>query len=250
MSIHQIVYHARYLRDTRGSIEYDSRSQAFSLVELITVIAIIGVIATLIAPAASQFLVGSKFDQALVQVSGSLERAREHASANGTYTYVGFTDVDAAGTMAVATFGSADTSAGIKGLTQQGNYVLSAAPSKKGGLSLLDRIVRVEGCDAQDAIPDGSALKSLQAVTAPSSSLRPSGPEFTYVDGARGNLRFTRVVQFTPEGAARVVPAVSNALQLVLVPTRGDPQSPHQDVANAAAIRIAGLTGQVKVYRP
>ncbi len=247
-----IVFESIGAKNAFRSFPYEGRRAAFTLVELLTVMGVIAVLSAFAAPAFSHLLVGSGFDQALVQLSGSLERAREYAVSNDAYSYVGLTDVDAEGRMAIATFGAADASSGIASLVKGGDYALSAAPSASGGLQLLDRVIRVEGCDVLDAVPTGCALQSTPALATSASPLRlaDSGPKFTCADGPRGTLRFTRIVQFTPDGAARVTPAVANALQLVLVPTKGDPAKPYRDIANAAAIRVAGLTGQVKIYRP
>ncbi len=96
------------------------------------------------------------------------------------------------------------------------------------------------------------SLFSSSALSGESTPFRlaDQGPKFTYTDGPRGTLHFTRVVQFTPDGTARVLPSAANALQIILVPVKGDPAHGRPDAVNAAAVRVAGLTGQVKIYRP
>src|SRR6516225_7652718 len=63
---------------------------AFSLLELLIVIAIVGLLLVLIAPAFTTIKSGSDVTKAAYTIKGVLDTARTYAKANNTYTWVGF----------------------------------------------------------------------------------------------------------------------------------------------------------------
>src|SRR6266566_37322 len=67
---------------------------AFSLVELMIVIAIMLLVAGLIAPAFKSLKSAGDVTSAAYTVKGVLEQARTYAKANNTYTWVGFFEED------------------------------------------------------------------------------------------------------------------------------------------------------------
>src|SRR5213079_1173185 len=66
------------------------RASAFTLLELLIVIAIIAVLMVLIAPAFTTIRGGGDVTSASYTVKGALDTARTYAKANNTYTWVGF----------------------------------------------------------------------------------------------------------------------------------------------------------------
>src|SRR2546430_8148709 len=70
------------------------RFNAFTLVELLIVIGIMGVLLVLIAPAFTSMKSGTDVTSAAYTIKGALDTARTYAKANNTYTWVGFTEVD------------------------------------------------------------------------------------------------------------------------------------------------------------
>src|SRR5438874_13036544 len=77
----------------RGELRKFSRAgrfNAFTLVELLIVIGIIGVLLVLIAPAFTTMKGGTDVTSAAYTIKGVLDTARTYAKANNTYVWVGF----------------------------------------------------------------------------------------------------------------------------------------------------------------
>jgi prepilin-type N-terminal cleavage/methylation domain-containing protein len=66
------------------------RVSAFTLIELLIVMAIIGILLLLIAPAFTTIKGGTDVTSAAYMIKGVLDTARTYAMANNTYTWVGF----------------------------------------------------------------------------------------------------------------------------------------------------------------
>src|SRR5436190_4122960 len=82
---------------TRGELRKLSRTgriSAFTLIELLIVVGIIGVLLVLIAPAFTTMKSGTDVTSAAYTIKGVLDTARTYAKVNNTYTWVGFTEVD------------------------------------------------------------------------------------------------------------------------------------------------------------
>src|SRR6266550_2583350 len=77
----------------RGELRKLSRTgrvSAFTLIELLIVVGIIGVLLVLIAPAFTTIKGGTDVTSAAYTIKGVLDTARTYAKANNTYTWVGF----------------------------------------------------------------------------------------------------------------------------------------------------------------
>ena len=70
------------------------RAGAFTLLELIIVVGIIGLLLVLIAPAFTTIKGGSDVTSAAYTIKGVLDTARTYAKANNTYTWVGLFEED------------------------------------------------------------------------------------------------------------------------------------------------------------
>ena len=68
---------------------------AFTLLELLIVVGIIGLLLVLIAPAFTTIKGGTDVTSAAYTIKGALDTARTYAKANNTYTWVGFFEEDA-----------------------------------------------------------------------------------------------------------------------------------------------------------
>src|SRR6516165_9215224 len=70
------------------------RASAFTLLELLIVVGIIGLLLVLIAPAFTTIKSGTDVTSAAYTIKGVLDTARTYAKANNTYTWVGFYEED------------------------------------------------------------------------------------------------------------------------------------------------------------
>src|SRR4051812_39429273 len=70
------------------------RFDAFTLLELLIVVGIIGLLLALIGPAFTTIKGGTDVTSAAYTIKGVLDTARTYAKANNTYTWVGFKEVD------------------------------------------------------------------------------------------------------------------------------------------------------------
>src|SRR6476646_1336239 len=94
------------------------RATAFTLLELLIVVGIIGLLLVLIAPAFTYIKGGTDVTSAAYTIQGVLDTARTYAKANNTYTWVGFFEEDVS-----------STTSGSGGI---GRIVMSIVASKDG----------------------------------------------------------------------------------------------------------------------
>src|SRR5213083_837683 len=96
------------------------RASAFTLLELLIVVGIMGLLLVLIAPAFTTIKGGTDVTSAAYTIKGVLDTARTYAKANNTYTWVGFYEEDVSQT---------STNPATSGV---GRLVMSIAASKDG----------------------------------------------------------------------------------------------------------------------
>src|SRR5438128_5707635 len=96
------------------------REGGFTLLELLIVVAIIGLLLVLIAPAFTTIKGGTDVTSAAYTIKGVLDTARTYAKANNTYTWVGFYEED------VSQSSTSPATAGT------GRLVISIVASKDG----------------------------------------------------------------------------------------------------------------------
>ena len=274
--------------------ERGRRSPGFTLLEMLIVVAIVGLLLVLIAPAFTTIKSGSDFTNAVYGIQGLLENARTYAKANNTYVFVGFAEVDSSidpsispqvvgyGRVTAAVVASKDGTRHFQyatsnqGADWQANYADSTTPEYRGGhLTPIGKLQRFENLhfvpvDFGSWTPTGhpgSKMARFQPTGPPyilgnaaSSSVTP----FTWPLGSPLNsgyqYKFDRVINFDPTGTARIATAnnadaIVSVMEIDLLTTHGTAPSPTptpfiQDVGNHAAIQIAPMSGEIRVYRP
>jgi type II secretory pathway pseudopilin PulG len=270
---------------------------AFTLLELLIVVGVIGLLLVLLAPAFTTIKGGTDFTNAVYGIQGSLENARTYAKANNTYVFVGFAEVDSSydpsaspqittsdtpyGRVAVAVVACKDGARHFQyatsgqGLDWQANYADPTKPEYLGGH--LTAVVKLQRFENLHFMPvDFGSWTPTDHPNSKMARFQPTGPPyilgnasstsvtpFTWPLGSpltSGQYRFDRVIYFDPTGTARIATAnnadaIVQVMEIDLLTTHGTAPSPtpspfNQDIGNHAAIQIAPMSGEIRVYRP
>ncbi|MFZ4773759.1 MAG: pilus assembly FimT family protein [Terrimicrobiaceae bacterium] len=225
--------------------------QGFSLIELLSVMAIIGMLMAAAVPAMNSIKGGGDLMKAAYDIGGVLEQARAYAMANNTYVFVGLTEVNAS---------NSESAGGQQPGT--GRVVLAAAGSKDGtrsfgtgnaNLVALTKIRRFDNLHLEGAVPNSGNM----ARPAVSDGFRAGSAAFAAensfswpLTGASASYTFTKIIQFDPRGTASLQSSgrsLTQWMEIGLTPAKGDVAV---NSANCAALLLDGVTGSVKIYRP
>jgi prepilin-type N-terminal cleavage/methylation domain-containing protein len=266
---------------------------AFTLVEMLAVMAIIVIVLGFAGPAVNSIRGANDFSVNIGTITGFLEQARAYAVANNTYVYVGIGEFDAgqsasaspqvAGNGRLVTCAVA-TRDGTRGYDvnnpQWTQYYSTSNGSLPPIVTNLTAIDKLHVYDNIQLVDFSSQPANGQAVPAPligTNMYRPAVSTDYFLGHTdtsnivqtplawpvgtallHGQYNFSQVVQFDPQGVARLQFATSGdsvvpIMEVDLQPTHGNiaPTPPtNQNVGNQAAIQIDCVTGGVRFYRP
>jgi type II secretory pathway pseudopilin PulG len=256
---------------------------------MLIVVAIVGLLLVLIAPAFTTIKSGSDFTSSVYGVRGVIENARTYAKANHTYVFVGFAEVDSSvdpsvspqitvgsayGRVAIAVVASKDGTRQFDYRTSNQGSDWTANYSNGSHLFAVGKLQKYENLHFLVDFPSwtptahpNSNMARYQPTGAPyslgnaaSSSVTP----FTWPLGSPLNsgyqYRFDRVIYFDPTGIARIATSsnaneIASVMEIDLITTHGTAPSPtpnpfNQDVGNHAVVQIAPMSSEIRVYRP
>ncbi len=198
----------------------------FSLVELLTVIALLIVLATASAPVLSSMSKSGTMNKAVLNISSTLEQAQSYAMANNTYVWVGFYHDTTSNNLSVAAV--AGTTGSVTDFASPANLRSVIKPQNYENLRL-----QTDAELAENQLPGMSAGVNVT---------RSSLGSFTQ------NLKnYDSVIQFGPMGGSRIDAAsIPHWIQLGLQSVSGS----HVDKSTVATMQLGGLTGQVRIFRP
>jgi prepilin-type N-terminal cleavage/methylation domain-containing protein len=247
-----------------------SRECALSLVELLIVIAIAGVLATLAVPALSGLNGANKLTSAAYTIQGALDQARTYAVANNTYTWVGIYEEDGSqpsqtparsgiGRVVISVVASQDGTSVYKKKAAEAQTAQTLTP---GRLIQLGKTIRLENVHILDASGEKVGQRPAGLIKAKDIVGLASSPQlFSFQYPLTGAAAYTfgrgpgpgasGVVQFNPQGEAVCnsgsITNPSSNLEIAIQEARG---SQVGNSANIIALNIGGLTGQTTMYRP
>ena len=248
------------------------RVRAFSLLELVVVIAIMLIVAALIAPALTSLKGAGDVTSAAYTIKGILEQARTYAIANSTYTWVGFYEEDASqpstnpatvgtGRLVVSVVASKDGTTIYSGtLSSPATELDPTKLIQVGKLTKIDQIHLETFPDPTAAPPpDNFATRPVPGATPGSNTARigdtspdnPSLSPFRYPVASAAQYTFTKAVQFSPRGEATIDNnnySLKSVIEIGLQSTHGVTPEP-SPVKNPVAVQVTGSGGNIKIYR-
>jgi prepilin-type N-terminal cleavage/methylation domain-containing protein len=258
------------------------RFNAFTLLELLIVLGIIGLLLVLIAPAFTYIKGGTDVTTAAYTIKGVLDTARTYAKANNTYTWVGFFEEDVSqsstnpatagvGRVVMSIVASKDGTM-LYTLPLTGAFTLDASPNQTA-LMQVGKLVKIDNVHlktfaAPTATPppfDTFDTRPAPTPTAQIGDTTPATPYLTFhypAGSLSSQYPFTKVVQFSPHGEGVVDNSnyfasgatLAPISEIGVIPTHGvvtptPSPSPGQYPGNVVAIQFTGLGGDVEIYR-
>jgi prepilin-type N-terminal cleavage/methylation domain-containing protein len=249
-----------------STISSQRKHSAFTLVELLVVVGIIGLLLALIAPAFTTIKGGTDVTSAAYTIKGVLDTACAYARSNHTYTWVGFyeessvnasspnSDRPPVGRVIMAVVSSKDRTT-----IYDPNSPGPIDPTRLSPVGKLTKIENVHLWTHTDAPSwTGSTFDTRPNVASAycigDSSPPDSATPFQYPVGnpaPSAQYIFLKAVQFSPTGEARINNN-SNSLQptaeIAFEPTHGA-AVPGSVPANSVAIQFTGIGAYVRIYR-
>ncbi|MEO7933413.1 MAG: hypothetical protein ABIT76_09675 [Chthoniobacterales bacterium] len=253
-----------------------SKASAFTLVELLAVVAIMITMIALAVPAFNAMRGAGDVTKAAYDISGAIESARSYAIANSTYTWIGFYEEDAGallatntkppytgkGRVVVAVVYSKDGTTNCQDSNATSTNPIPLTPSLIGQLGRIAKIEKVHMTDV--GAPTGGSNVTLDG-----------RPDLPYTYGSANSVdyqnrinsddthstnatkypftvqgyTFWKTIRFNPRGEASINSTYSlrPLTEIGLRPTHGN--APDLATKNVAVIQLTGISGNTKIYR-
>lgn len=260
---------------------------AFTLVEMLVVMAIIGILLALVLPALGPLKGSRDVTAAAYDLAGTLEVARNYAIANHTYTWVGFYEQDSASTTAPTKLtgppylGVGHVTVGVvyskDGTRLQDDAVPGSTPDPSGNtlplpaasLGQVGKIMHIYNVHLE-ALKDPDDPNSMKLGVTNTLSGRPYQTDLEKDDPvafrqtlissdtqdsasrsfeAQG-YKFVKTIRYNPRGEANVnnTQPFTRIIEIGLRPTHGGTKD--NKTTNLVAIQQTGIGGAVNIYRP
>lgn len=231
------------LMNTPPQISKRSRrpDAAFSLIELLSVMAIIVTLSAVSMPAITSIKGGGSVNKSVADLSSTLELARTYAMANRTYVRVILSEVPAAGDrllpsiIAQPIYAANGTAAGD--MTKSDEWPSLSRPLVLDNLKMYDTMDGAATAvnTSADVTPLGRNVQG--AFMAP----------FTRALPGKGTQTFTGVIQFSPTGEARV--SFDEPARFIKISLDQPKDSTNGQKKNPFILRLSGINGSIKILR-
>ena len=239
--------------------QHGRRFCGFTLLELLIVVAIIGLLLVLMAPAFTTIKGGTDVTSAAYTIKGVLDTARTYAKANNTYTWVGFSGSigsNVTGGVALSMVASKDGTDLNTSVNQTpGNRVdITTLVAPVGKVITLDN-AHIGDTGTPQPLPSPAPEFETRASVNVNYRLGALGSQYNsdYYFIEQGT-QFDRWIRFSPRGEVVVKGGdtqITQYAEVGLLPTHGTTLAATINPAsgNLVAIQISGLGGNVKIYR-
>jgi prepilin-type N-terminal cleavage/methylation domain-containing protein len=218
------------------------RRHAFSLIELLAVMAILATLSAVTIPAVQSLRGAGSVNRAISDLSGTLEMARAHAMANRTYVRVLLASLPASGARVTASTLALVVSPS-DGTTRNSDM------SDPSAWPTLSRPLVLENLGLSGSLQGAGSFSTAADATPAGSNVTGSlMPAFQRGVSSFGQVTFDQVIQFGPSGEARVgfdQPARHISVGLAQNDASGQPT--RED--NAFILRLSGVNGSIAILR-
>jgi prepilin-type N-terminal cleavage/methylation domain-containing protein len=229
-------------------------AEGFTLVELLTVMAIMVVLLGLITPTLKSYKGSQDVTASAYNLRGVLENARNYAMANNTYVWVGFYEQDYSNTTPPAT-------AQAPPYTGVGHVTIGVVYSKDGTNLVPDSTAGSVTLPAASLGQVGSLVQiyavhvtalnqtDLDAASLEQTLINSSSPDTTLRPFVALGYTFYKTIRFNPRGESNVnsTDPCTRIAEVGLQPTHGDIKD--STTPNLVAVQLAGIGGAVNIYR-
>jgi prepilin-type N-terminal cleavage/methylation domain-containing protein len=252
-------------------------AEGFTLVELLTVMAIMVVLLGLITPTLKSYKGSQDVTASAYNLRGVLENARNYAMANNTYVWVGFYEQDYSNTTPPAT-------AQAPPYTGVGHVTIGVVYSKDGtnlvpdstagsvtlpaaSLGQVGSLVQIYAVHVTALNPPAAATANstdptiagtlqgrpyqtdLDAASLEQTLINSSSPDTTLRPFVALGYTFYKTIRFNPRGESNVnsTDPCTRIAEVGLQPTHGDIKD--STTPNLVAVQLAGIGGAVNIYR-
>jgi len=251
-------------------------TDAFTLIELITVLAIVVALCALIVPAVTGLKGGTDLTSAAYQIQEALDQARTYAVSNNCYTWVGFFEEDISnsnatpanrgvGRLVISIVASNDGTTIYNKAKAAAATTQTITPSR---LAQIGKLIKLDNIHVLNATGQTVGIRQAGILTAANLvglSAQPLLFNFQYpLNGGAAVYTFglgpaqpgsvpvlSGIVQFSPQGEAsseaQALPGMVPCRELAVQQTHGTQPAASR---NIIAVDIGGLTGQTTLYRP
>jgi Tfp pilus assembly protein FimT len=258
-----------------------TRVDSFTLIELVSVIAILGLLSAFLLPAIASHRTAGHISNAAHEVAGVLDAGRAYAMANNTYVWVGLYEESATasgpsnatppypgqGRIILATVASRN---GTNDCQDPNSTTTNRIPLIPNQIAQVGRLTVIENLHLTDIGPPQSFLPNASDPNSingrPKSPYAFGSPTIDYQNRISSDdthtpfnqtlcpfsiqeYTFYKTIRFNPRGEANIngTYALRRVAEIGLRPTHGNAVDLMSN--NVVAIQFGGLSGKCRIYR-